>query len=137
MIKTPICPDRLRRITGSFSWIDHHLLSGGFLMSMSCQEIALYFFLILAGDKNGLSFYSSEKICDLIKIDAEQFYLALNQLIRKSLIAEKCGLYQVLQLPQQSMLVEALSSTPCWRPIRERGYCSEAKSIARIFGQLK
>ena len=41
--RTPINPDRIRRITGSFSWIDHRLLSDGFLSAMTGEEILIYF----------------------------------------------------------------------------------------------
>ena len=71
--KVPIRPDRLRRINGSFSWIDHRILSEGFLLSMSGDEILLYFFLVLVGDKNGISFYGYDKIYHLLKIEPEEF----------------------------------------------------------------
>lgn len=59
--KQPIVPERIRRLSGSFSWIDHGILTDGFLTSMSRDEILLYFFLVLVGDKNGVSFYSYDK----------------------------------------------------------------------------
>lgn len=71
--KTPIDPYRIRRITGSFSWIDHRLLSDGFLAAMAPDELLLYFFLVLVGDKNGISFYSYDKICAMLKIDVDRF----------------------------------------------------------------
>lgn len=100
--RTPIDSDRIRHITGSFSWIDHHLISGGFLAAMSQAEILLYFFLVLVGDKNGVSFYSYTNICALLKIDVDSFIRARNQLIDKSMLACDNGRFQVLQLPQKS-----------------------------------
>ena len=97
--RAPIVPDRIRCITGSFSWIDHRLISGGFLAAMSQAEIILYFFLVLVGDKNGVSFYSYDKICALLKIDVDSFIRARDQLIGRSLIACESGRFQVLQLP--------------------------------------
>ena len=99
--KAPIRPDRLRRINGSFSWIDHRILSEGFLLSMSGDEILLYFFLVLVGDKNGISFYSYEKICLMLKIEPDEFVNARDLLMDRSLIAYKQGRFQVLQLPNK------------------------------------
>lgn len=99
--KVPIKPDRLRRINGSFSWIDHRILSEGFLLSMSGDEILLYFFLVLVGDKNGISFYGYDKICHLLKIEPEEFVNARDRLIDRSLIAYKQCRFQVLQLPSR------------------------------------
>lgn len=98
--KAPINPNRLRRITGSFSWIDHWLLSDGFLSNMAPEEMLLYFFLVLVGDKNGISFYSYDKICAFINMDVDRFIWARDRLIQRSLIACENGRFQVLQLPK-------------------------------------
>lgn len=36
-----INPDRIRKITGSFSWIDHRFISGGFIRNLSREEILI------------------------------------------------------------------------------------------------
>jgi hypothetical protein len=97
--KEPINRDRIRKISGSFSWIDHRLLSNGFLVLMSRDEILLYFFLVLVGDKNGISFYSYDKICNLLKIELDDYIQARDSLIKRSLIAHDTGRFQVLELP--------------------------------------
>lgn len=99
--RTPINPQRIRHITGSFSWVDHRLLADGFLSDMAAEEIVLYFFLLLVGDKNGVSFYCYDKICQFLKIDVDRFVWARDQLIDKSLIACENGRFQVLQLPER------------------------------------
>jgi hypothetical protein len=96
--KQPIVASRVRKISGSFSWIDHRLLSAGFLHAMTTHEIVLYFFLILVGDKYGVSFYHYDKICNLLKIDIDEYITARNLLIDKSLIAFDKNRYQVLEL---------------------------------------
>ena len=98
--KQPIYSNKIRKIIGSFSWIDHRILHDGYLKSMSPPEILLYFFLVLVGDKNGISYYCYDKICDLLKLNPNQFVEARNQLLNKSLIAHKNGRFQVLQLPE-------------------------------------
>lgn len=126
--RTPINQNRIRRITGSFSWIDHRLLSDGFLTTMAGEEILLYFFLILVGDKNGVSFYSYDKICHFLKMDVDRFVWARNQLIDKSLIACENGRFQVLQLPNK-----VKSPIIVQQPIPRN---QETKSLAEIFKQL-
>lgn len=126
--REPINTNLIRRITGSFSWIDHLLLSDGFLSAMTREEILLYFFLILVGDKNGVSFYSYDKICQFLKMDVDRFIQARNLLIDRSLIACENGRFQVLQLPKEPkhpIIVHQVIP-------RNR----EMRSLAEIFKQL-
>jgi hypothetical protein len=102
ILKRPIFPDRIRKITGSFSWLDHRLISGYYLQQMTRFEIPLYFFLVLVGDKQGLSFYSDASICELLKMESIEYYRARERLMDRSLIAYNNGLFQVLQLPDSS-----------------------------------
>ena len=69
---------------------------------MSEKEILLYLFLILASDKNGLSFYSRDSICSLLKFSSEQYTRALNGLLNKDLIEFDGTVFQVLELPKSS-----------------------------------
>lgn len=94
-------PNRLRRIDGGFSFIPHRFLTDGFLSSLSQKEILLYFFLILASDRWGLSFYSYDAICSFLQISLDQYIEARDSLIRKDLIAFDGTLFQVLDLPKQ------------------------------------
>jgi len=98
--REPIDPFRVRRIRGSFSWIDHRLLSDGYLQIMTPAEILLYFFLVLVGDRNGLSFYSFQRICHLLKMTPQEFSQAREGLIQKGLITYYQARYQVLALPE-------------------------------------
>jgi len=91
---------RIRKINGSFSWIDHRLITGGFLKDLSSYEILLYFFLVAVCDRNGVSFYHDDRICRLLKIDLAGLGEAREGLIQRSLLAYKFPVYQVLALPQ-------------------------------------
>jgi hypothetical protein len=97
--KNPLCPDRLRKITGSFAFIEHRFLRDGFWESLGHHELLLYVFLVLVADRNGLSYYSFDKICTLLEISIDEYIVARNQLIDKELIAFDGHLYQVLSLP--------------------------------------
>jgi len=92
---------RVRKIQGSFSWIDHRFITGGFLRDLSAVEILLYFFLVSVSDRNGVSFYHDDRICSLIKIGLVSLGEARDVLIRKSLLAYEYPIYQVLSLPPQ------------------------------------
>lgn len=98
-------PDKVRKIEGSFAWIDHRLLRNGYLAAMTHEEQALYLFLLLAADRNGVSFYRKEKICDLLNLDFGPFDIARDRLLDLQLIAFEPysaaapnGHYQVLSV---------------------------------------
>jgi hypothetical protein len=109
-------PQRVRRIERSFAWIDHRLLRNGHLAVMTHADQALYLFLVLAADRNGVSFYRKEKICEILGLDWEQFEVARDRLIEQDLLAFQSycatspnGHYQVLALddsPRRSLSAE-------------------------------
>jgi hypothetical protein len=101
MEKIILCPDRVRKIAGTFSFIEHRFLKEGFFYSLNHHELVLYLFLVLVADRNGLSFYSYDKICTLLRITVDEFILARDTLIYKDLIAFDGRTFQVLSLPQQ------------------------------------
>jgi hypothetical protein len=100
----PIVAERIRRIDGGFSFVPHRFLLDGFLGSLTLSELSLYFLLIVAGDRNGVSFYGVESICNLLCLDREAYLLARNGLIGKDLIAFDGRRYQVLSLPPKPLL---------------------------------
>ena len=97
--KQPLCPERLRTIRGSFAFIEHRFLREGFWSSLGHHELLLYVFFILVADRDGLSYYSFDKICALLQFSLDDYVLARNALIHKDLIAFDGHLFQVLSLP--------------------------------------
>jgi len=97
--KHPIQPDRIRQIQGSFAFIEHKFLRNGFWTSLDHRELLLYLFLIMAADRQGVSYYSYNKICTILRITLDQYITARNGLIQKDLIAFDGTLFQVLSLP--------------------------------------
>jgi len=104
-IKRVLLPERLRKIEGSFSWIDHRFVTGGFLRDLSTLEILLYLFLVAVSDRNGLSFYHDDRIASLLKIDLSALGQAREGLVLRSLVAYQPPLYQVLSLPPQPVML--------------------------------
>jgi len=99
--KTPLDRDRVRKIAGSFAFVEHRFLRSGFFSVLTHHELLLYIFLVLVADRNGLSYYSYDKICILLKIALDDYIIARDGLIDKDLIAFNGHLFQVLTLPKQ------------------------------------
>lgn len=97
--KSPLCPHRVRKITGSFAFLEHRFVRDGFWTSLTHHELLLYVFLVLVADRNGLSYYSFDKICALLQLSLDDYLIARNALIKKDLIAFDGHLFQVLALP--------------------------------------
>jgi hypothetical protein len=98
--KIPLVDDRIRKITGSFAFIEHRFLRQGFWQSLNHHELLLYLFLVLVADRQGLSYYCYDKICMLLRISVDDYILARDALIDKDLIAFDGQLFQVLSLPE-------------------------------------
>ena len=98
-------PKKIRKIESSFAWIDHRLVRNAYLQVMTHDDMVLYLFLILAADRNGVSFYRKEKICEAISLDYNQFEIAKDRLVNMKLVAfegysvlSPNGYYQVLPI---------------------------------------
>lgn len=102
-MKRVICPERVRRMEGSFGWVDHRLMTGGFLRELTPGEMLLYFFLAIVSDRHGVSFYHDDRIASLLKMDLVSLGRAREGLIRRSLIAYEFPLDQVLSLPSEPL----------------------------------
>lgn len=100
MIKKHILnAQRIRRIDGGFSFIPHRFLTDGFLSALNPHQLLLYFFLVIASDRNGLSFYSYDSICSLLQMSMDQYLQARDALIENDLIDSDGTIFQVLELP--------------------------------------
>jgi hypothetical protein len=96
----PPRPDRLRAIHGSFSWIDHRFFRQGFDQGLTRLEKLLYLVLIAVSNRDGVSFYSDERLGEMLEIrHAHELTGARNELADRDLIAFEKGIYQVLDLP--------------------------------------
>jgi hypothetical protein len=108
--KQPLKPERVRKINGSFAFIEHRFLRNGFWASLDPKELLMYIFLVLVADRNGLSYYSYDKICTLVGLTLDEYIRAKDTLIDKDLIAFDGRLFQVLTLPDHAPKKEPYSS---------------------------
>jgi len=121
MIKKRILnPGRIRRIKGGFSFIPHRFLTDGFLDILNKKELLLYFFLILASDRYGLSYYAYDAICSLVGLSLDDYIEARDGLIRKDLIASDGTIFQVLELPESSIKISSTEPFPATDGPRQR-----------------
>ena len=72
--RSALLPRRVRKIAGSFAFIEHRFLQDGFLENLTHHELLLYFFLILAADRYGISFYSYDRICTILGLVRGRLY---------------------------------------------------------------
>lgn len=99
--RAPPCPLRIRRIEpGGFAFIPNRFLRDGFLAALTGQERSLYLFLVLAADRDGVSFYRYDSICSILGLPLESYLAARDALIDKDLLAFDGTRFQVLSLPQ-------------------------------------
>jgi hypothetical protein len=97
--RTPLRPERVRRIDGGFAFVPNRFLHDGFFVSLTHVERSLYLFLVLAGDRNGVSFYGYDRICGALELVLDDYLQARNSLLAKDLIAFDGARFQVLSLP--------------------------------------
>lgn len=121
-MKTPpvIDPTRIRTTEGSFAFIPHRFLGAGFWRACSPGELVVYFFLVLAADRRGMSFYGREKTALLCGLTLQELMKARDGLEAKSLIVRDGPLTQVLALPE----------APVRRAARSRHSASQPRAVA-------
>ena len=105
----PILPEpaKIRRIQGTFAWLDHRMLREGHLERMTPVDVAVYVFLVLAANREGCSYYRKSEACKKLGIDWDQFEESKARLLERGYIAfrpfssgDVDGFYQVLPLPE-------------------------------------
>ncbi|MCP4756104.1 MAG: hypothetical protein GY866_35020 [Proteobacteria bacterium] len=92
---------RIRRIKGSFGFVPHRFLNDGFFTSLNRDELALYFFLVLASDRFGISWYGDKALCKRTGLKPGALDEIRRSLASKELISFSPPFVQVLELPEQ------------------------------------
>ena len=106
-----IVQDRVRSIgKDGFSFVPNRFLQDGFFAVLNADELLLYFLLVLAGDRNGVSHYHYDSLCVLLRMPVERYLTARNALITKDLIAFDGTRFQVLALPATPPAPRALQT---------------------------
>jgi len=125
IVKRLLRPERLRRVPQGFNWVDHRLVSQGFISRCDHHALALYLFLVTVSDVQGLSYYSDAGIGRRLKLIPLELAQARQQLVQAELIAYQKPLYQVLALDESP----AAAASP---PQRSQGTQSAADILRRV-----
>jgi len=109
MDKHPISLAQLRRVPRQFSWADQRLVRERYIDRLSHEACALYLFLLIVADAQGLSYYAERSLSQRLSMSAVQLHQARQALITQRLLAYRHPLYQVLALgtPPRETLPEA------------------------------
>jgi hypothetical protein len=100
-------PERMRRFASSgFGWVDARLLKEGWMTVLKTEEIAVYLFLCLVANQQGISWYRRDRIQEALNLGEEETRRALARLCELDLVAylpfgryDSEGFRQVLSLP--------------------------------------
>jgi len=125
--KIPIDCRRLRRVPKQFSRLDQRLVRSRLIEKCSHQALALYLFLVVVGDAEGLSYYSDRSIAAYFHLDDASLDQARQNLIETQLIAYHKPLYQVLSLDTGRQ--QGPVPCPCHETSREQA------AVARMLKQ--
>ncbi len=104
--KRPVIPDRVRKIPGQFSWVDHRLVRDRRIDACGHASAALYLFLVTVSDALGLSYFSDSSIMKRLSMSAATLEESRSQLIHLGLIAHAQPIYQVLPLDAPQPVLE-------------------------------
>lgn len=107
MSKKILKPDRVRKIKGSFAFVEHRFLRDGFFENLTHNELLLYFFLTIVSNRSGVSWYGYDRICSIFRWMLEEYLDARDGLINKDLVAFDGYVFQVLDLPEKPIIEKA------------------------------
>ncbi len=96
--REPIDPARVRKIPSHFAWADHRLRD--VIGTLTLEETALLFFLHVAADKNGCSYWGDAALAKKLRLREGLVISARAGLIAHGLVAYRYPLYQLLPLPE-------------------------------------
>lgn len=98
--RAPVDPARVRMIPKHFAWADHRLRDR--LRELTLEETALLFFLHLAADKNGCSFWSDAGLAKKLNLKEGDVIQARFGLVKHGFVAYRYPLFQLLPLGDRS-----------------------------------
>ena len=120
--KRILCPERLRRVPGQFSWIDQRLVRDHYLQQCDHAALALYLVLVTVADAEGLSYYSDPTLERMLTMEHAQLLNARRQLCQARMLVYEKPLYQILSLDlplQSSGVAEPLARSAQTLPVAD------------------
>lgn len=96
MDREPVDPNRVRTLPSHFAWVDHRLRDR--LGDLPLEDVAVLFFLHLAADRNGCSYWSDKNLGQRLGLHEGDVIQARYRLVSRGLVAYRYPLYQILPL---------------------------------------
>lgn len=96
--REPLDRARVRVPPPHFAWVDHRVRDR--LHTLSLEEIALLFFLHIAADRNGCSFWADATLAKRLNLKEGDLIQARYGLVHKGWILYRFPLYQLLPLSE-------------------------------------
>lgn len=101
------CPERVRTLEGTaFGWLDARLWTEQWLEVLTAEDVALYAFLVLVADRQGVSWWRRDRMAKALGWHLEEVDRALGRLAHRGLVAYRPfgphaadGFHQVLAVP--------------------------------------
>ncbi len=85
--KAPFVRDRIRRIAPGFGWLDHRLVRDHYVERCSNGALALYLFLVIVADGDGVSWWSERSLSSRLGMEVDRLRQARTELEAADLIA--------------------------------------------------
>lgn len=96
--KIPFVRDRIRRISSGFGWVDHRFVRDHYAERCSHGALALYLFLVVVSDGEGVSWWSERSLAARLGMEADRLRQARAELEAAELVAYEAPVWQVLEL---------------------------------------
>ncbi len=100
--KSPIVRERIRRIASGFGWVDHRLVREHYLERCSHGALALYLFLVVVSDGEGVSWWSERTLAARLGMETDRLRQARAELEAADLVAYETPVWQLLQLKERA-----------------------------------
>jgi hypothetical protein len=103
----PLEPRRVRYPRGAWGWVDLRIVTEGHLSLLDQGAALVYLFLCAVGNREGISFWSRDRMARTLKLPLEAVEAALRALVAADLIAATERVVQVL--PVQARVVDQMA----------------------------
>ncbi len=98
--KEPFVRDRIREISPGFGWVDNRLVREHYIEKCTVRSLALYLFLAVVSDGQGMSWWKESSIGDRLGLTVQEIRAARNELENAGLVAFDEGVWQLLSLKE-------------------------------------
>ena len=98
--KEPFVRDRIREISPGFGWIDNRLVREHHIEKCSVRSLALYLFLAVVSDGQGMSWWKERTIGERLGLPIQEIRDARNELENAGLVGFREGMWQLLSLKE-------------------------------------